>query len=251
MPKNTSLGLLAVLVLILGMLAQSRTVTANERSCGDKTIEGSLPLVRGKVFVADVTIQADCTISVAPTRELTTTEIKAAAKETARAQHSNARRPLHPIGDRGPVDVDPEYHMDSHIWDCCNIVMTQLHTDLTWTTNGSTITGWNAGGWTTNHPEGWPSCGSGWQLVNSFLIQYAGGTGSSFIEVQAHAEWSYAGVFDCGGTLYYNVFNNYVYGWGSGGGSCYFSYSLRNTHSGWHLQAYCNDPYTVVFDQSW
>lgn len=225
--------------------------STDPKSCGSQTISTSLPLVRGKVFAASITINEDCSITVSPARQLTGAEISAVARAQVGPRRSNIRKDLPTISESSPVGVDPDYHMDSHVWDCCNIIMTQLHTDLTWTSNGSSITSWSAGGWTTNHPEGWPSCGPGWQLASSYLTQWAGGTGQSMIEVRAHGEWSYRGVFDCGGTQYYNVFDNYVYGFATGVGTCSFSYSLRKSVQGWHLQAYCNDPYMIVFDKSY
>ena len=206
--------------------------------------------MRGLVYAADITINSDCSVSVGAARALPIAEVQTLARLQAAALRDNVRKDLTPISDSSPIGIDPEYHMDSHVWDCCNIVMTQLHTDLTWTTNGSTITSWNAGGWTTNHPEGWPSCGPGWQLASSWLSQWSGGVGQGSIQVHAHGEWSYRGVFDCGGTQYYNTFDNDVWGFASGIGTCSFNYGLRKSVSGWHLQAYCNDPYTVVFDKS-
>lgn len=113
--------------------------------------------------------------------------------------------------------------------------------------DGSVVTGWNSGGYTGQHPE-FGTCGPGWQLASSSLVQYSGGTGQSWVTAKSHAEFSYLGVFDCSGTQYYNVFEHFVTGYGSGASACNYTYSLRKTFTGFHLQVQCYNPTTTLVD---
>lgn len=153
------------------------------------------------------------------------------------------------------VDSSYEYHVNSRVWDCCGIVMTQLVTDVYWTTNGSVITWWTYGGYTSYHRENYPcfAPGPGWYATGPrFTRLHSGGVGYSTLAVVDHAEWGYKGAFsDCIDGLYYNVFENYVYGSSIGEGDCGFYGSLRRTAPGWHMMVDCYYPSKRIIDRKY
>lgn len=83
-----------------------------------------------------------------------------------------------------------------------------------------------------------------------FDAAYAATT--SFKTANVPAEWGYYGFFDaCDGSVYYNVFDNYVWGDIRSIGGCDYGYYLRHTFQNWHLQIQCYNPLTTKFDYMW
>jgi hypothetical protein len=243
-----SLVLLTVLALLSSALSQGAAARSGA-DCGAKSVLSSLPAPAPEEgYKVEVVINQDCSLVSGPVQAMNQQEVASAAhsERDASAASGEGRRPFSRIGST-KQHLDPDYHMDSHLWDCCNALLTHLVTDLNWTDDGSVITGWNAGGYTGQHPE-FGTCGPGWQLANSYLIQNSGGTGQSSIEVKAHAEWSYLGLFDCSGTTYYNIFEHFVTGRGNGATDCWSYVYLRHTYPGFHLQVQCYNPTWTIND---
>lgn len=233
---------------MLGMLFQGDAARANS-NCGDKLIGGSMPApARGTGYKLDLLINDDCSVAMSSPQAMTDQEVDSANRDNVSSGRAAAerRQRLARIGSTRQR-LDPDYHMDTHLWDCCNTLLSHLVTDLNWTDDGSTVTGWNTGGYTGEHPE-FGTCGAGWQLANSSIVQYSGGTGQSWITIKSHAEFSYLGIFDCSGTTYYNTFEHYITGYGSGSSACNYTYNLRNTFRGWHLQVQCYNPTITLVD---
>ena len=247
--RFASLAVLATCALVAATLPQGNIARAST-DCGAKSISGSFPApAPGKGFKVELVINDDCSVARGAPQEMTDQEIDAANHDNSNNRTAESRQSFARIGSTRQR-LDPDYHMDTHLWDCCNALLSHLVTDLSWTDDGSVITGWNSGGYTGQHPE-FGTCGPGWQLANSYLIQYSGGTGQSSIIVKSHAEWSYLGIFDCSGTAYYNVFEHFVYGYGSGASDCGYTYSLRKTFQGFHLQVQCYNPTITLVDNNY
>lgn len=208
---------------------------------------GSLPLPPSdEGYEVLVAVDEECQITTTAPKKIKASDA-ILMKEKGDKQKDERRGLVDRIGVASSSVND--YHMDAHLWDCCNIILTRLVTDLNWSTDGITITGWNAGGYESHHGEF--SCGGGWYTTSSYLQQWSGGTGNVQIGVRSHAEWGYQGAFDCSGTRFYNVFDNYVWGDIRGIGSCDYYYSLRSVAYGFHLQIQCYNPLVTKFDYTW
>jgi hypothetical protein len=251
MLRRTTALLTCLVTLVFALASPPAAAHSSVRDCGHKFLHGSIPLPhKGRAHRVEITINEDCSVTTGKVQELGADEAQSNDEHASAApgQGSQHRQKLPGIGST-PQYLDPDYHMDAHIWDCCNIIMTRLVTDLNWTTNGSTITGWNAGGYQAYHAEYSCGGGGGWYPVSSYLVQTAGNVGDVWIQVHAHAEWGYYGFFDaCDGSVYYNVFDNWVWGDIRSIGGCDYGYYLRNTFQNWHLQIQCYNPLTTKFD---
>jgi DNA modification methylase len=60
------------------------------------------------------------------------------------------------------------------------------------------------------------------------------------VQLCGHQGYGYKGQFDQSGTDYYNAFWNSLYGKASGGWTCYISWNIRKTFSGWHRDNWCD-----------
>ena len=196
-------------------------------------------------FEVEHVVNADCTITASAVRLIPASKALADAGVTGQMRKTHFKR----IGST-QRHLDPDYHVNSIAWDCCGVQMTRLVTDLTWTEDGTNVTGWNAGGYQAYHAEftclGDPD---GWYPVTGYLINDIGGTGSTVVGVHSHHEWGYRGFFDlCGGSTFYNVFDNYVRGYGNGSAGCAFSDSIRATKPGFHIVSQCYNPVITIRD---
>jgi len=200
----------------------------------------SVPLPQvGRAYRITLVVEDDCTIS------RSVAELSAANVALTRPQAT--------VPAAVTFDTSYEYHVNARVWDCCGIVMTQLVTDLYWTSSGSTISWWNYGGFTSHHRENYTCTppGSGWYATGPrYTVQDSGGVGYSTVAVRDHAEFGYKGAFsDCIDGLYYNVLENWVYGASLGEGDCGFYGSFRQTAPGWHVVVDCYYPYRTIVDQ--
>lgn len=240
--------MILVLAIALNLIApaSARADAANPHDCGSHVLNGGLPLPeRGQGYELEFILGPDCTLSSSPIRPIAAEK---AAQDAGVDGHMSRSR-FARIGSKR--HLDPDYHLNAIAWDCCGVQMTRLVTDLNWTTNGSTITGWNAGGYQAYHGEYSciPQPHHGWWPDYGSLYQSGGGTGYSSISVTSYQAWGYQGAFDaCNGNVYYNYFQNNLTGYASGSPSCSFYYSLRNTAPGWHIVAQCYDPVITIVD---
>jgi hypothetical protein len=136
------------------------------------------------------------------------------------------------------TDVSKSIHAENQMWDCCGILMNQLYTDASWTYNGSVVTSYSVGGGYSRHTENSPpSCGTGWYVVNPYNVKTSGGIGQPSASFKQHAEFGYKGIFDCGGSQFYNILDNYETL--SAGYVCNQYLSYRNWFAGWNWQHWC------------
>jgi hypothetical protein len=123
-------------------------------------------------------------------------------------------------------------------------MMTEYWVDFAWSNCAGgfcspyirTYSGRDGGAW---HRE---LSGGGWYPVSSdhYLYICAGGLGYTAVQLCGHQGIGYKGQFDQPGTDYCNAFWNSIYGKASGGWTCYISWNIRKTFSGWHRDNWCD-----------
>jgi hypothetical protein len=250
MRLRLSLAAVACLTLTLSLPANAQPTASTVTDCGPLVLSGSVPMPPpGLGHVLEATIGEDCSVIWSEVRQIDAQEAVARAEEIRQGPGSETE----PLGvPLASLSSSQEYHINTHVWDCCGIIMTQIVTDLYWTMNGTQIGSWNTGGYQSYHTENycWPNQG-GWRPISVWLAQHSGGNGQSSVTVRHHGEWSYRGFFsDCIDGIFYNVFDNYLTGSGFGG-DCSFTYSFRQTAPGWHLVVECYYPVYRHFDRQW
>jgi hypothetical protein len=93
----------------------------------------------------------------------------------------------------------------SEIDDQVGIMLNRLHTDTSWSWSGTAVTSYSSTGYYAWHTEGG---GGGWAPHNWSNVLDFGCLGCAYAAFHAHVEFSYQGVFDPTGLLFYNVMDN-------------------------------------------
>jgi hypothetical protein len=113
-----------------------------------------------------------------------------------------------------------------------NIKINELTTATSWCySNGIITSGTSPGGYAFHEERRFGIClptGCGWKPLNYFNRRIAGCIGCASAEVHAHVDFSYRGLFDPTGLLFFNHLNTYPKITGSGGASCRQSFSFRS-----------------------
>jgi hypothetical protein len=118
----------------------------------------------------------------------------------------------------------------SEIDDRANLVLNVLHTDTSWTWNGSIVTSYDSGGYVAYHRE---ATNTGWNPHNVYNVLSSGCAGCSSATIHAHAEFSYQGVFDPSGTLFYDILDNYPTVYNNGVWACNLTLYARHYSGAW------------------
>ncbi|MFJ9695197.1 hypothetical protein [Kitasatospora sp. NPDC101183] len=193
--------------------------TPGARDCGAVTLTGSLPVPpAGQTVRQSVTIGEDCAVHEGPV-----VYAPAAAPKTFKTLAATAA-----AGSRKVTSANEMY-------DCCNIRMSGLYTTSTWTaadgrissaattaTQGFNREPWDAG-WSVKSATNSDDCTTDCAVVNS----------------QAHADFSYKGIFDTTGDWYDNTHHTYLTLNPDLTYSCTFDVQLRHTFLGWNWQRSC------------
>ena len=201
----------------------------------------------GYVAVMQAVINADCTVTYLPAVQTTVAAFLAGHRPADRSRSitGTLAQPLKRVG-----TPDPDFHIVNQLQDPIGLVLTELDTDFSWTTDGSVIT--SGSGNNTAHWHVESSCvgDSGWHLQSLTGGQGGGGVGYASATWTGHAEWSYMGTFSaCDPNLYYNIFDNSLTGYANGSPSyCSYSQYARHTYSGWRFYVYCYAPTQVLED---
>jgi hypothetical protein len=133
------------------------------------------------------------------------------------------------------------FEAHSRSWDCCGIKMTELNTYLQWQYNGSAVTSGNAHN-TAQYKSEQPAF-PGWYINNQTVYWSGGCFGCSYIQVTGHIGFGYRGIFDTGGSKYYNDHYSWITGDALGYGSCSTAIYWRNYSLNWSRQEWCTGPY--------
>lgn len=138
-------------------------------------------------------------------------------------------------------------HEFLRIKDGAGIVVTSIDPhDYSYSYDGNFILGYSHAAMTYRASDNTGHCGTGyygWTLEPSSYLQVnEGGIGQMYASSRAHAEFSYAGIFDCSGTTYYNILDTKLTGYGDGSPStCAYRFWARNLAFGWYMERLCWD----------
>ncbi|MFI2509116.1 hypothetical protein [Streptomyces sp. NPDC018972] len=215
---TAAVGLLSV----LGGTASAAPVADRDtpRSCGSVRLAGSLPVPPAGMSVRQtVTIGEDCEPRLGPVRHV---PASAAAGSPARTGATAA-------------SASRQVRSWNEMYDCCNIRMTGLYSTATWSTADGRIDSaattatqeWNREPWN-----------AGWSLKSATDKQDCA-TDCSVVNHEAHADFTYQGVFDPTGEWYANTHHSSVKLNADATAECTFDVELRHTFVGWNWQRGC------------
>ncbi|MEU9305147.1 hypothetical protein [Streptomyces sp. NPDC048269] len=229
--RITLAAVLAVVALSLTAVPAAAAGTSatpaspDARACGEVRLTGSLPAPpAGMAVQQQITIGTDCKPRLGETR-LVPVASEGVSKTAGSASVASA-------ADAGTVR---QFKSWNEMYDCCNIRMTGLYTTSQWTTDSGRITtaatdatqAWNREPWN-----------AGWSLKSATKnTDCSGDCGVS--RTEAHADFTYKGIFDISGNVYANTHHSSVDLNADGTATCRFDVSLRNTFIGWNWQRGC------------
>lgn len=194
------------------------------QACTDVKLSGSLPAPpAGMAVRQQVTIGADCKPQLGPARLVAAVGADTGGGAGAAAADAKA------AGTR-------QLKSWSEMYDCCNIRMTGLYTTSTWDTDGNRVTTAATEARQEWNREPWDA---GWSLESSSKNADCL-TDCAVSHNEAHAEFSYKGVFDTSGDWYANKHHSYVDLNADGTASCSFDVELKHSFIGWNLQRGCS-----------
>lgn len=243
---------LVVLLCLNFMPSGARAQT--QAGCADVVFEGAINLPIGGAVRRIIRLDADCQPILAPDQLIGAAELEfliRAGQSSGQKEQVPSGRTSTSSGRVGlarpaPMVAGGPIHMFNRVKDAVGMNVTSIDPhNFSYGYNGSTITSTTHDSWVYRSTES-GTCGPGWSIVwaNTGISISGGGVGSSFADSLTHAEYSYQGQFDCGGTQYYNILDTKLTGYGSGASStCAYRTQLRNTYFGWYQELLCWDAY--------
>ncbi|MCU7728359.1 hypothetical protein ODJ79_32000 [Actinoplanes sp. KI2] len=186
-------------------------------ACPEVRLTADLPAPPlGATVRQSVTIGDDCAAHLGPV------EVVPAARTAARSLAAGA--------------APRTFHSFSQMYDCCNILMTALYSDHTWSTGDGLVQAADSRVSTHVNREPWDA---GWTVRES--TGSGGCTGACpAATFTAHADFTYRGIFDVTGTWYANTHDSSVVLAGDGTATCRHTVDLRHTFIGWHWEHGCS-----------
>ncbi|MFE3636324.1 hypothetical protein [Streptomyces sp. NPDC059168] len=142
---------------------------------------------------------------------------------------------------QGPRSAAPAADGSHHIsgwnemYDCCDIRMTGLYTTSDWTTGGGRVVSAATVVDERHNREPWKA---GWTPV-SVTHDTDCTANCADSRTEAHADFTYRGIFDATGARYANSHHSYVGLRADGTVSCRFEVELRHTFVGWNWRHGC------------
>ena len=182
----------------------------------------------GMAATVDVRVGADCRAHVSAVRLVPLATVPD-VRGTTRSQPISASAPA-----TAAAVSAIQRGVYQRVWDCCGILMNEFDTIAYWQYNGSSVTYWSLHNAVAYHRE---TFGGGWSL--QYQNAWRQGSSSSQVNLAGDAGFSYQGIFDPTGTLFYNSYVNTIQVRGNGSWSCQWSYAWRNSVPGWHTQNWC------------
>ncbi|MFF8945254.1 hypothetical protein ACF1A5_23820 [Streptomyces sp. NPDC014864] len=233
------------------------------RSCGALRLAGSLPAPpAGMAVQQEVSIGADCAPrlgavrlvpldrSAAAGRARTATgpasatvngaaagdARKAAGAGTAGAGTAGAGTAGAGTAGAGTAVSGPHRIAGwNEMYDCCNIRMTGLYTTSEWTTEDGRVVSAATGATQRWNREPWDA---GWSLKSAGRDTDCAAD-CPVSRTEAHADFTYRGVFDVTGVRYANTHHSSVELGADGRATCRFDVELRHTFIGWNWRRGC------------
>ncbi|UYQ64842.1 hypothetical protein [Streptomyces peucetius] len=202
--------------------------TGAGEACADVKLSGALPVPPpGMAVRQQVTIGPDCTPVLGPARLVSKAGPKTEAAATSAAAGSTAAGAV--------TSGTRQVRSRSEMYDCCNIRMTGLYTTSSWDADGTTVTAVSTDATQEWNREPW---NAGWSLESSGKSTDCL-TDCAVSHNEAHAEFSYQGLFDPSGDWYANTHHSYVTLNADGTASCRFDVELKHSFIGWNWQRGC------------
>jgi hypothetical protein len=192
-----------------------------DRPCGDLRLTGSLPAPpAGMAVQQEVSIAADCRPRLGQVRLI---PLGASGRTAGRAEAKDAEGGRHRLSSW------------NEMYDCCNIRMTGLYSTSQWVTDGGRVVSAATHATQKWNREPW---GAGWSR-KSATESVGCATDCPASRSEAHAHFTYRGIFDATGTWYANTHHSYVDLQHDGTASCHFEVQLRHTFVGWNWRRGC------------
>ncbi|MFG2718590.1 hypothetical protein ACGFW5_09855 [Streptomyces sp. NPDC048416] len=193
------------------------------QSCEGIRLTGELPAPpAGQAVRQQITIGPDCKPEPGPVEHVAATGAAPSAKALLAAPAANAA-------------AGHQVRSWNEMFDCCNIRMTGVYTTSAWSTDGGRVTTaattatqqWNRepwdAGWSLKSASAKDDCTTDCPVVNS----------------EAHADFTYRGIFDVTGAWYENTHHSSVRLNADATATCTFDVELKHSFVGWNWQRGC------------
>ncbi|MFJ8198688.1 hypothetical protein [Streptomyces sp. NPDC096152] len=217
------------------------------RSCGALRLTGSLPAPpAGMAVQQEVSIGADCAPRLGAVRLVPLDRSAAAAR--ARTATGPANATVDGAGDArkaagagtagaGTAALSGPHRIAgwNEMYDCCNIRMTGLYTTSEWTTEGGRVVSAATDATQRWNREPWDA---GWSLKSAGRDTDCAAD-CPVSRTEAHADFTYRGVFDVTGLRYANTHQSSVDLGADGRATCRFDVELRHSFIGWNWRRGC------------
>ncbi|WP_234327324.1 hypothetical protein [Streptomyces sp. NRRL WC-3742] len=203
--------------------------TPSARDCGAVKLTGKLPVPpAGQTVRQTITIGADCTAHEGPVTYTPVTY-------TPGAKPSAAKSPAAKSPAAESLTSARRITSANEMYDCCNIRMTGLYTTSDWTAADGRITTAATTATQGFNREPW---NAGWSLKSATAGSDCT-TDCATVNTQAHADFTYKGIFDTSGDWYANTHHTYLTLNPDLTYSCTFDVQLRHSFIGWNWQRGC------------
>ena len=136
----------------------------------------------------------------------------------------------------GPAG-DPNITVHQRLWEEANILLNEWDSTLHWSYDGSIVYDVAFQDAYYVHRESGPP--GGWYLKGYSDLVWSGCSGCSYIQMLGEGNFGYIGAFDSSGTVYNNIYDNYITGRSNGSYSWTANYWLKQGFPGWHMQIWC------------
>lgn len=236
--------LLAGLLITTGIVGLPIAAGQSTTWCRDVaiTIVQEMP-APGRLASQDFSVGSDCRVRLGKPAERALESLSAGSEGQLSSRSDAIGSSTQSVATLASVSY--RAYAATQIWDCCGILLTEHWIENTWTTSNTStgvITAWGAVHGASWHREGGGQ--TGWNLDpnNQFLGLVGGGLNQTFEKVKGTQGFSYQGVFDPTGTLFYNRLTDYVQGNRNSSYYCVHDYFLKKVPAGplaWKPQVLC------------
>ncbi len=203
--------------------APAQDADGTAQPCGSVRLSGELPAPpAGRAVRQQITIGPDCKLEPGPVEYV-------AASGAVRPGTSPRATPA------AGAEAGHQVRSWNEMFDCCTIRMTGLYTTSSWTVADARVTTasttptqqWNRepwdAGWSLKSASGKDDCTTDCPAVNS----------------EAHADFTYRGIFDPTGSWYANTHHSYVRLNADLTATCTFDVELKHSFVGWNWRRGC------------
>jgi len=200
------------------------------RHCPARTARGSMTMPpKGFAAVVTTTVEGDCSLITSHVHIVALGKLEKLAVRPEPQLHPTPARPASPAASTTQATVH------QRLWDIAGIRLNEFDTVASWQSGGGRITYYSAHNEVAYHRE----LIGGWNLDYQNIWVASGGVNQGSVGFGANAGFSYRGLFDPTGSIFYNTYNNSLTAYWYGGWKCGWAYTWRNSFPGWHTQNWC------------